>query len=75
MSQLLLDDAEVKELTGVRIGRNGKTRAQLQEAVLKRMRIPCTINAANRVIVARAVIEGQRAATLPTPAWEPGQQP
>lgn len=75
MSALLLDDDELKELTGIKTGRGGKTRAQLQEATLKRMRIPCAINAANRVIVARATFEGQRAAPLPAIAWEPGQRP
>lgn len=67
-----LNAKELAELTGVRIGKDSKTREQLQAAELKRMKIPHYVNARGCPVVARAVIEG--AAQQPTPqhkGWEP----
>lgn len=67
-----LSTKELAELTGVRIGRDGKTREQLQAAELKRMKIPHYVNARGCPVVARAVVEG--GAQQPTPqhkGWEP----
>lgn len=69
---LFLNPEEIKELTGIRQGKSGKTREALQAAALRTMRIPFYVNAVGKPIVARAVIEGsthkQEAAA---PAWEP----
>lgn len=67
-----LNAKELAELTGVRIGKFGKTREQLQAAELKRMKIPHYVNARGCPVVARAVVEG--GAQKPTPqhqGWEP----
>lgn len=71
---MFLTPDEVAELTGVRIGRKGKTREQLQIAQLKAMRIPHYVNAIDRPIVVRALLEGGSAslAKPPAPGWEPG---
>jgi hypothetical protein len=71
---MFLTPDEVAELTGVRIGRNGKTREQLQIAQLKAMRIPHYVNAIDRPIVVRALLEGGSASPPKplSPGWEPG---
>ncbi|WP_225585309.1 DUF4224 domain-containing protein [Acidovorax sp. ACV01] len=71
---MFLTPEEVAELTGVRIGRNGKTREQLQIAQLKAMRIPHYVNAIDRPIVVRAILEGgsDKQSKPPAPGWEPG---
>nr|WP_186329677.1 DUF4224 domain-containing protein [Variovorax boronicumulans] len=55
---MFLTAEELAELTGIKIGRNKKTREQLQAAELTRLRIPHFLNISKRVVVARAVIEG-----------------
>ncbi|MBH2008352.1 MAG: DUF4224 domain-containing protein [Xanthomonadaceae bacterium] len=64
---------EVAELTGIRIGKKGRTREQLQEIELNKMHIPHYVNAGGRVIVVRAILEGRPAdAHVPTEKeWEP----
>jgi hypothetical protein len=67
-----LTAAELADLTGVRIGKDKKTREQLQATELKRMKIPHFVNARGCPVVARAVIEG--GAIQPAPqhkGWEP----
>lgn len=68
-----LSTAELKNLTGVRTGKNGKTREQLQIAALARMKVPHFVNARNCPVVARAVVEGGRQAPAAPKAggWEP----
>jgi hypothetical protein len=66
-----LAPAEIAELTGVRIGKKGRTREQLQSAELTRMRVPHFLNVAGRVVVARAIIEGRPAEPAPRRRWEP----
>lgn len=69
---IFLQPTEVAELTGVRSGRDGKTREARQIEALRKMKIPHYVNAVNRPIVARAIIEG--GATKPPPstqAWSP----
>ena len=69
---LFLAPGDIAELTGVRIGKNGRTRQQLQIDTLRRMKIPHFVNAVGRPIVARAVIEGGAApAEAAAPTWEP----
>lgn len=72
MSDTFLSQEEVRELTGVRTGKKGRTRTQLQAQALKKMKIPHYVNAAELVIVVRAVIEGGRAKEpAPAPTWQP----
>ncbi len=70
---MFLTPEEVAELTGIRIGRKGKTREQLQTAQLKAMRIPHYVNAIDRPIVVRAMLEGgsDRMPKPPSAGWEP----
>lgn len=69
---MFLNAAELADLTGVRIGKNGKAREQLQVAELKRMKIPHFVNARGCPVVARAIVEG--GSTQPQTqqkGWEP----
>lgn len=65
MSDTFLSTEEVAELTGVRVGRNGKTREQLQIEWLRTSGIPFWTNARGRPIIARAAIEGKPSAEQP----------
>lgn len=70
---MFLEPQEIAELTGVRGGCKGKTREQRQIAVLRSQKVPFYVNAANRPVVARAVVEGGRTpAPAPVQKWEPG---
>lgn len=72
MTDTFLSAEEVGELTGVRIGRRGKTREQLQVEWLLTSGIPFWTNARGRPIIARAVIEGRQAvAEAPRKKWQP----
>jgi hypothetical protein len=67
---MFLQPNELAELTGVKIGRAGKTRGQCQAAALKAMRIPFYLNMAGRAIVARATIEGGTSKIAEPTTWE-----
>jgi hypothetical protein len=72
MSDTFLSPEEVAELSGVRVGRGGKTREELQVEWLRTSGIPFWTNARGRPIIARAVIEGrQSAAEAPRKRWQP----
>ncbi|WP_434663552.1 DUF4224 domain-containing protein [Paraburkholderia sp. A3BS-1L] len=71
IASMFLTPEEVCELTGVRVGRAGKTREQLQVAWLRTSGIPFWTNARGRPIIARAAIEGQRATEQPRQKWQP----
>ncbi|WP_346274972.1 DUF4224 domain-containing protein [Burkholderia ambifaria] len=60
VSDTFLSPEEVAELSGIRTGRKGKTREQLQIAWLRGSGIPFWTNARGRPIVARSSIEGSR---------------
>lgn len=60
MSDTFLTAEEVGELTGIRMGRSGKTREQLQVDWLRTSGIPFWTNARGRPIIARAAIEGKQ---------------
>jgi hypothetical protein len=66
-----LTEKDMVELTGIRQGKDGKTREQRQVDTLRKMKIPHYVNAVGRPIVARAVIEGIGAVPQPVVAWEP----
>ncbi|MFA9284071.1 DUF4224 domain-containing protein [Comamonas sp. SY3] len=70
MSSFLTPE-EIKELTGVKQGKRGKSREVLQAAALRAMRIPFYINAVGRPIVVRAIIEGSDKKEEAAPSWEP----
>ena len=73
---MFLTAEELAELTGIKIGKNKKTREQLQAAEVARLGIPHYVNIAGRVVVARAIIEGRPAdAPPPRPRWEPNPEP
>ncbi|WP_081070827.1 DUF4224 domain-containing protein [Burkholderia territorii] len=59
MSDTFLTAEEVGELTGIRSGRRGKTREQLQVEWLRTSGIPFWTNARGRPIIARVAIEGK----------------
>jgi hypothetical protein len=69
---MFLTQEDIIELTGIRKGKEKKTRFELQIAALKKMKVPHFVNAAGRPVVARAVIEGggQQTETR-QPTWEP----
>ena len=54
---MFLTPAQVAELTGIKGGRDGKSRSHCQSVALAKMGIRHYINAVDRVIVARAIIE------------------
>ncbi|RQS63861.1 DUF4224 domain-containing protein [Burkholderia sp. Bp8984] len=70
-SDLFLTVDEVAELTGIRNGRRGQTREELQIAWLRTSGIPFWINARGRPIIARARITGQPTEPPPRPKWQP----
>ncbi|MBB0025133.1 DUF4224 domain-containing protein [Ralstonia pickettii] len=79
MSDTFLSPEEIEELTGVKIGKTvgGKkrTREDLQIEWLRASGIPFWPNARGRPIVARAAIEGRKAAEVaaaePKKKWQP----
>ncbi len=66
-----LTEKDMIELTGIRQGKDGRTREQRQVDTLRKMKIPHYVNAVGRPIVARAVIEGIGPAPEPVLTWEP----
>ncbi|MGK8202921.1 DUF4224 domain-containing protein [Burkholderia cenocepacia] len=70
-SDLFLTADEVGELTGVRNGRNGQSRDELQVAWLRTSGIPFWVNARGRPIIARASITGHPTLPAPKPKYQP----
>ena len=79
MSDTFLSPQEIEELTGVKtgktIGGKKRTREELQIDWLRASGIPFWSNARGRPIVARAAIEGRKAAEIaaaePRKKWQP----
>ncbi|VVE07538.1 DUF4224 domain-containing protein [Pandoraea sputorum] len=72
MSDTFLTAEEVAELSGVRSGRRGKSREELQSDWLRSAGIPFWVNARGRPIVARVAIEGRtRGEEQPKNKWQP----
>jgi len=67
---MFLTPEEVAELTGIKRGRDGKTRDQLQAEHLRSMAIPFYPNASGRPIVAKAIIEGGIQTQLKKSGWQ-----
>jgi hypothetical protein len=55
-----LTPADIQELTGIKTGKNGQKREQLQVAYLREKGIPFTENIKGAPIVTWAAIEGTR---------------
>lgn len=71
MSDTFLTPEEVRELTGILMGRFGKTREELQIEWLRTSGIPFWTNARGRPIIARSAIEGRPVAEQPKKKWVP----
>jgi hypothetical protein len=71
MSDTFLSPEEVAELTGVLVGKRGKTREQLQVEWLRTSGIPFWTNARGRPIIARAAITGRPETEQPKKKWQP----
>jgi hypothetical protein len=69
---LFLTLEEVAELTGVKVGRHGKSREELQTEWLRGSGIPFWTNARGRPIIARSTIEVRASEAEATPKkWQP----
>lgn len=67
-----LKPEEVAELTGIRTGRAGKTRLELQIAWLRTSGLRFWVNACGRPIVPRTAIDGRPSEAPPaSTAWVP----
>lgn len=72
MSDTFLSPDEVADLTGIRTGKHGRTREQLQADWLRSSGIPHWVNARGRPIIARAAIIGRESKeSLPKQKWQP----
>lgn len=72
MSDLFLTAQEVAELTGIKRGHDGKSRAQLQCDHLRRLGVPFFPNASGDPKITRAYIEGrQEQPVKPQKGWQP----
>ena len=67
---MFLSASDIADLTGIRTGKDGRTREQRQVAALKQMRIKHWVNAAGLPVVATATIEGGTAPQEQR-TWEP----
>lgn len=69
---VFLEPEDVALLTGIKRGRNGQSRDELQADQLRQMGVPFYLNAARRPIVARAAVEGgQVSRQEKSAAWQP----
>lgn len=69
---LFLTQEELAELTGIKRGRDGKSRNQLQCEHLRMFGVPFIPNAAGEPKVARSAIEGSIKTTAPKQSgWRP----
>ena len=72
MTDTFLTAEEVAELTGIKIGRDGKTRETLQAEHLRQAGIPFYLNARGRPIIVRANLTGNARVPIDLkPAWQP----
>jgi hypothetical protein len=66
---IFLSAEDVTELTGIKKGRDGKTREELQCEHLRKHGVPFIPNAAGRPIVAKAAIEGGNLPQTKSTPW------
>jgi len=67
---LFLSDAEIADLTGIKRGRNGKTRAQMQCQFLREHGIPFIANIRGEPKVCTSYLEGGKQ-TKQQEVWKP----
>lgn len=67
---IFLSDQDIAELTGIRRGRSGMTRAQLQCQFLRERGIPFVSNIKGEPKVCTSYLEG-RSQSKQTEAWKP----
>jgi hypothetical protein len=67
---LFLASDELAVLTGIKKGKNGKTRHQLQVEQLRRMGVPFFVNACGQPVVTYAAVEGHHKEPLQQ-GWKP----
>ena len=70
MPNLFLTPDETAELTGIRRGRGGKTRDQMQADWLRTSGIAFVVNAAGRPIITVAAVEGRKGPPPPAVGWQ-----
>jgi hypothetical protein len=72
---IFLSPEEVAELTGIKRGRDGLTRDDLQVKQLKSMHIAFFVNASGRPIVTKAAVEGTTEPTFKKQPWRSAALP
>jgi hypothetical protein len=70
-ADLFLDDRQIASLTGIRRGRDGKTRHELRIDWLRRNGVTFWVSAMNRPVVPRSAIEGGPVQAPAAKAWVP----
>lgn len=55
---IFLSKEDVAELTGIKIGRDGKSREELQQKQLTNMHVPYRVNARGEPVVTKSAVEG-----------------
>lgn len=68
---MFLTAEEIADLTGIRKGRQGMTRGQLQAAHLRAIGVPFWLNAAGEPKVARSFFDGSTARAPEPERWHP----
>ena len=68
---IFLSPEEVAELTGIKRGRDGLSRNEMQAEQLKAMHIAFFINASGRPIITKAAVEGATQTSAKKQAWQP----
>lgn len=68
---LFISKDEVAELTGIKRGRDGKTREQMQVNQLRVMGIAFFVNASGRPIVTQIAVEGGTQTKQVKQGWQP----
>jgi hypothetical protein len=71
LSSLFLSEDEVADLTGIKRGRCGKSRDELQCQLLRERGVPFIKNIAGAPKVARAVIDGSNRPAPQKQGWSP----
>ena len=68
---MFLSPDEVAELTGIKRGRDGLSRNEIQVNQLKNMGIAFFVNASGRPIITKSAIEGTPQIIAKKLAWQP----
>jgi hypothetical protein len=68
---MFLTPSEIATLTGIKTGRNGETREQLQIKQLRKMGITFVINARSAPVITWEAINGNRYSQAESTGWTP----